>query len=89
MWCILFYIVYLKFYIPPVIVLALTISNDTYEGRVESAIFLGPTVRYQIRLNEKIVVIADRAAIEGEVFFSTSEIVTVGWEVAHCVVLPA
>jgi ABC-type Fe3+/spermidine/putrescine transport system ATPase subunit len=63
--------------------------RNVFEGTVESAIFLGPTARYYIRLTNDNIVIADKATMDERLHYLVNDQVCVGWESTNNVVLPA
>lgn len=62
--------------------------ENVFSGTVDSAIFLGPISRYQVRLVNGDMVMVDRPTINGQLSYQAEMQVYVGWESVNSVVLP-
>jgi ABC-type Fe3+/spermidine/putrescine transport system ATPase subunit len=58
-------------------------------GTVESAIFLGPTARYHLRLAGDQILVVDQPASNGKLGYQVNDQLYVGWEATNNVILPA
>ncbi len=63
--------------------------KNVVEGRVESAIFLGPIARYHVRLPGDHLLVVDQATRDGALAYHVDDRLYVGWETTSNVVLPA
>jgi spermidine/putrescine transport system ATP-binding protein len=63
--------------------------ENVIPGTVQSAIFLGPLVRYHVCLSNGEIFISDGTAIDGQVSYKVGEEVFVGWDKNNSVVLAA
>ena len=62
---------------------------NVFPGVVESSIFLGPTVRYHIKLTGQQVIFVDHSTTDGRMGFGEGDRVYAGWETVSNIVLPA
>ena len=64
---------------------------NVFQGDVESAIFLGPTARYHVRLAAAPdhVLVVDQAAKDGVLSYHANDQLFVAWETTSNIVLPA
>ncbi|MBI1879695.1 MAG: ABC transporter ATP-binding protein [Chloroflexi bacterium] len=63
--------------------------QNILRGTVESAIFLGPTARYHLKLAGDQILIVDQPASNGQVGYQVNDQLYVGWEVTSNIILPA
>jgi len=63
--------------------------RNVFQGRVDSAIFLGPIARYHVRLTNDRVVIVDQATLDGVLSYHANDQLYVGWEMTSNVILSA
>jgi spermidine/putrescine transport system ATP-binding protein len=58
-------------------------------GTVDSAIFLGPTARYQLRLAGDQMLLVDQPATNGQLGYQVNDSLYAGWEASSNIILPA
>jgi spermidine/putrescine transport system ATP-binding protein len=63
--------------------------QNIFPGTVESAIFLGPTARYHLRLANGQILVVDQPATNGQLGYQVNDQLYVGWEASSNIVLPA
>jgi ABC-type Fe3+/spermidine/putrescine transport system ATPase subunit len=63
--------------------------RNVFQGRVESAIFLGPVARYHIKLTNSQLLVVDQATMDGVLSYHVNDQLYVGWETTSNVILAA
>ena len=63
--------------------------RNAFQGRVESAIFIGPVARYHIRLENEQLLIVDQATMDGVLSYHVDDQLYIGWDVTSNVILSA
>ena len=63
--------------------------QNIFCGTVESAIFLGPTARYHLKLAGDQTLMVDQPATDGKLGYQVNDQLYVGWEATNNIILPA